>query len=35
MRNLVLFFALLLAYTFVYIGLSHFWQGVFVIPTGV
>lgn len=32
MRNLVLFFALLTAYTFIYTGLSKFWQGVTVFP---
>jgi len=32
MRNLLLFFGLLVAYTFIYTGLSKFWHGVTVFP---
>jgi hypothetical protein len=34
MRNLVLFFGLLLAYTFIYSGVSQFWHGVTAFYTG-
>lgn len=29
MRNLFLFFGLLLGYTLIYAGASHFWHGVY------
>lgn len=34
MRNLLLFFGVLLGYTFIYTGLSKFWHGVTVFPGG-
>jgi len=33
MRNLLLFFGLLVSYTLIYAGLSKFWHGVTVFPT--
>jgi hypothetical protein len=35
MRNVFLFFGLLLGYTLIYAGLSKFWTGVFVFPVGI
>ena len=35
MRNLFLFFGLLVAYTLIYTGVSKFWQGVTVSPVGI
>jgi len=32
MRQLILFIGILIAYTFIYTGLSYFWQGVTVVP---